>query len=335
MFDHKTLSMPDEFMSPIFTHDNDVFKQGHYESSNEQYKPETDHDSQHATTMVQNMLFDTDNIELPASMMKLLDDFQNLPTPQSFSNLFQDAFPTSYSEDMTTDTTMVADVMTVNNTSYTTDTPYGTQLTIVMLPFQISTLINSHPYPPTNMVGPVTEHDRPYSKYGHLNQNILRCKFRFDVSGVQTLRKRRANKCRSARKMYAIICHTNISKENIIMEIYRHFPLPIIHYICVSVENPQIITTTTTTTTANLLSTFYIQIILKKIINKKIWFLDKVTGEQCNYDVTKNDMAWNEYIKKNGDFIEIGDFKSITVRSRLGVWASSEFVRAQKKKKQN
>ncbi|CAF3880719.1 unnamed protein product [Rotaria sp. Silwood1] len=246
--------------------------------------------------------------------------------------------------------------MTVNNTSYTTDTPYGTQLTIVMLPFQISTLINSHPYPPTNMVGPVTEHDRPYSKYGHLSmhkafypiplvstffflnlldQNILRCKFRFDVSGVQTLRKRRANKCRSARKMYAIICHTNISKENIIMEIYRHFPLPIIHYICVSVENPQIITTTTTTTTANLLSTFYIQIILKKIINKKIWFLDKVTGEQCNYDVTKNDMAWNEYIKKNGDFIEIGDFKSITVRSRLGVWASSEFVRAQKKKKQN
>ncbi|CAF3844465.1 unnamed protein product [Rotaria sp. Silwood1] len=99
-------------------------------------------------------------------------------------------------------------------------------------------------------------------------------------------------------------------------------------------ENPQIITTTTTTT-ANVLSTFYIQIILTKIINKKIWFLDKVTGDQCNYDVTNNDMAWNEYIKKNGDFIEIGDFKSITTRSRLGVWVYSEFVRAQKKKKQN
>ncbi|CAF5024116.1 unnamed protein product [Rotaria sp. Silwood1] len=230
MFDHKTLSMPDDFMSPIFTNDNVVFNQAHYESSNEQYKPENDHDSQHATTIVQNMLFDTDNIELPASMMNLMDDFQNIPTPQSFSNLFETAFPSSYSEDMTTDTTMVADVMTVNNTSYTTDTPYGTQLTIVMMPFQISTLINNHPYPPTNMYGPITEHDRPYSKYGHLN---------------------------------------------------------------------------------------------------------KVTGDQCNYDVTNNDMAWNEYIKKNGDFIEIGDFKSITTRSRLGVWASSEFVRAQKKKKQN
>ncbi|CAF3844479.1 unnamed protein product [Rotaria sp. Silwood1] len=98
MFDHKTLSMPDDFMSPIFTNDNVVFNQAHYESSNEQYKPENDHDSQHATTIVQNMLFDTDNIELPASMMNLMDDFQNIPTPQSFSNLFETAFPSSYSE---------------------------------------------------------------------------------------------------------------------------------------------------------------------------------------------------------------------------------------------
>ncbi|CAF5162417.1 unnamed protein product, partial [Rotaria sp. Silwood1] len=101
---------------------------------------------------------------------------------------------------MTTDTTMVADVMTVDNTSYTTDTPYGTQLTLVMLPFHVSTLINTHPYPPTNMVGSITEHDRPYSKYGHLDQNTLRRKFRFDVSAAQTLRKRRAKKCRLARK---------------------------------------------------------------------------------------------------------------------------------------
>ncbi|CAF1624357.1 unnamed protein product [Rotaria sp. Silwood1] len=216
MFDHQTLSMPDEFMSPIFTHDNDAFNHGHHESSDRQYNPANDHGTQYATTVVQNMFSDTDKIELPASVMNFLDDFQNLPTPQSFSNLFEDALPSSNSEDMTTDTTMAADVMTVDNTSYTIDTPYGTQLTLVMLPFHVSTLINTHPYPPTNMVGSITEHDRPYSKYGHLDQNTLRRKFRFDVSAAQTLRKRRAKKCRLARKMYAVICHSNISNGDFI-----------------------------------------------------------------------------------------------------------------------
>ena len=37
------------------------------------------------------------------------------------------------------------------------------------------------------------------------------------------------------------------------------------------------------------------------------WLL---TGTHCNYQVTRNDCAWNEYIKKNQKFIEFGSFKS-------------------------
>ncbi|CAF3400154.1 unnamed protein product, partial [Rotaria sp. Silwood2] len=194
--------------------------------------------------------------------------------------------------------------------TYTTDTPYGKQITMVMMPFQISALINSQPYPPKNIVGPISDHDRPYSKYGHLDEKIFSRRFRFDVSGLRTLGKRLINKCRMARRMYAISCHTSTSKENILMEICRQFPLQSIQYICISMDRPQIITTTTTTT-ANGLPTVYIQIILKKVVNKKLWFLDKVTDRE---------------------FMEIGDFKSPKARSKPGAWSSSEFIRAQKRK---
>ncbi|CAF3677371.1 unnamed protein product [Rotaria sp. Silwood1] len=51
-------------------------------------------------------------------------------------------------------------------------------------------------------------------------------------------------------------------------------------------------------------------------------------GDQCNYHVTNNDLAWNEFIKKGRVFIEIGLFKSNRVRTCPGDWSSSEFVRA-------
>lgn len=35
-------------------------------------------------------------------------------------------------------------------------------------------------------------------------------------------------------------------------------------------------------------------------------------GTHCNYQVTYNDRAWNEYIKKGLDYVEMGNFKSIT-----------------------
>ncbi|CAF4733886.1 unnamed protein product, partial [Rotaria sp. Silwood2] len=102
------------------------------------------------------------------------------------------------------------------------------------------------------------------------------------------------------------------------MELFRQHPLAIIQYICISSNDGQN-TPRTTTTTANIRSTYYIQIIFKKVLNKKIWFLDTVTGDECNYHVTRNDMAWNEFVKKNRNFIEIGEFLSNKIRSRPGV----------------
>ncbi len=56
-------------------------------------------------------------------------------------------------------------------------------------------------------------------------------------------------------------------------EICRQFPMSILQYACVSTHGAQ--STTTTTTTFRMI---YIQIILKKVVNKNGWFLDKVTG---------------------------------------------------------
>jgi hypothetical protein len=91
-------------------------------------------------------------------------------------------------------------------------------------------------------------------------------------------------------------------------EICRQFPSSVLQYACISIDYSQLIAT---------FRTNYIQIILKKVVNKNGWFLDKITGtydkfrirsysleiiykigDKCNYHVTNNDMAWNEYIKK-------------------------------------
>jgi hypothetical protein len=45
-------------------------------------------------------------------------------------------------------------------------------------------------------------------------------------------------------------------------------------------------------------------------VNKKARFLDALTQTTCNYQVTRNDLAWNEYIKKGGNYIEFNEFKS-------------------------
>ena len=72
-------------------------------------------------------------------------------------------------------------------------------------------------------------------------------------------------------------------------EIHRQFAAKDLVYACVSTE----LSHSTMT-----YRPVYMQIILKRKVNKKGWFLDKITGDQCNYHVTQHDQAWNEYIKK-------------------------------------
>jgi hypothetical protein len=82
----------------------------------------------------------------------------------------------------------------------------------------------------TPMADLIDKHDRPYSEYGHLSMSpvfrrlkhilITICdlghetiarKCRFDLLGTKTAGKRRLNKDRMSRKMYAITCRTDIA----------------------------------------------------------------------------------------------------------------------------
>jgi hypothetical protein len=57
-------------------------------------------------------------------------------------------------------------------------------------------------------------------------------------------------------------------------EICRHFRLVVFQYACVSMDYSHL-------TTA--FRTIYIQIILKRVVNKNGWFLDKITGMYDRY----------------------------------------------------
>jgi len=181
----------------------------------------------------------------------------------------------------------------------------------------------------------------------------------FDLIGTKTIERRHANKHRLSRQMYAITCHTNTHSSytnnsflmiytnfafyivQIIMhEIQQQFPRGTIQYICISMDNVDVPTIDP--------PQIYIQIVLTKVINKIGWFLDKITGtDDCNYLVTNNDLAWNEFIKKSmryvylcnwecfisfdldRSFYEFGQFRSKRTRVYSNLWALSPFVRSQ------
>jgi hypothetical protein len=106
-------------------------------------------------------------------------------------------------------------------------------------------------------------------------------------------------------KSFAITSWTNVSKELVIKSIKDEFGIENIQYICVSEEIGEL----------NHQRHLHIQIIFRKKIDRRKPFLDEITGTHCNYQVTHNDVAWNEYIKKGGNFIEFNEFIST---SKLG-----------------
>ncbi|CAF4992554.1 unnamed protein product, partial [Rotaria sp. Silwood1] len=107
---------------------------------------------------------------------------------------------------------------------------------------------------------------------------------------------------RRAPKTWAITAWTHVSRETVMAEIKRQFGIEYLQYVCVAQETGDL----------NNRPHLHIQIILKERKDKKTWFLDDITKTHCNYQVTDNDRAWNEYIKKQHNFIEFGTFKSTT-----------------------
>ena len=115
--------------------------------------------------------------------------------------------------------------------------------------------------------------------------------------------------------LFPCLVLSNVIVEDLVMtEIKRHFGSKRLQYACVAQEITDMMDD----------SLFLnIQIILKEKVNKKTWFLDKITGRlsshkiisrchnhiniclknellgtHCNYQVTSNDRAWNAFIKK-------------------------------------
>ncbi|CAF1437120.1 unnamed protein product [Adineta steineri] len=172
----------------------------------------------------------------------------------------------------------------------------------------ITSSSSDHPYPPINQTGIVTEHDRPYADYGHLNIEALteECQFNVDIyeeSNINSTKQQSSiGKKRLSTKTYAITAWTNVSKDIVMAEIKRKFGVENIQYICVGYENSP------KTNNPHL----HIQIILREKRSRQSGFLDQITNTHCNYQITENDRAWNEYIKKGGDYIEFNSFKSTT-----------------------
>ena len=64
-------------------------------------------------------------------------------------------------------------------------------------------------------------------------------------------------------------------------------------------------------------------ITLKEKVDRRKPFLDQITCTRCNYQVARNELAWNEYIKKRGDYLEFNEFKSRRTRGQKS-WPSNQ-----------
>ncbi len=178
----------------------------------------------------------------------------------------------------------------------------------------ISPVISTqHSYPPINQTGRIQHYDRPFAEYGHLDRQTIaqQCAFNRQPFPNQPPPNR------YHAKSFAIISSTNVSKEAVMANIQDQFGINKIQYICIGEDISEF----------SQQSYLHIQIIFKDKIDRRRPFLDEITGTQCNYQVTNNDLAWNEYIKKGGHFIEYGEFKSIQPPSQRE-WASSSTTAA-------
>jgi hypothetical protein len=172
----------------------------------------------------------------------------------------------------------------------------------------ISPVISTqHSYPPIDQTGRIQDYDRPFAEYGHLDRETIAQQCAFNLQPFPN----QPPPNRYHAKSFAIISSTNVSKEAVMANIQDQFGINRIQYILIGEDISEF----------SQQSYLHIQIIFKDRIDRRRPFLDEITGTQCNYQVTDNDLAWNEYIKKGGHFIEYGEFKSIKPQSQRE-WAS-------------
>lgn len=166
--------------------------------------------------------------------------------------------------------------------------------------------------------GVVAHHHRPHAAYGHLDRTTIARECRFNLKRpsaeideaetTTTTHKRMRLHTRS----FAITAWTDASKERVLEHIKHEFGIDHIQYICIGEERSEL----------NHRRHLHIQIILKEKVDRRRPFLDDITQTRCNYQVTRNDLAWNEYIKKEGNFLEFNEFRSTRARGEKQ-WPSS------------
>ncbi|CAF2794228.1 unnamed protein product [Rotaria sp. Silwood2] len=179
-----------------------------------------------------------------------------------------------------------------------------------------TTILSQNPYPPIHQTGLVRDHDRPYADYGHLNRETIaqECQFNLELPSSSSSTAAAAaaapstisKSIRLHAKSFAITSWTEISKEIVFDYIKHEFGIENIQYICIGEEISEL----------NHRRHLHIQIILKEKIDRRKPFLDDITRTRCNYQVTQNDLAWNEYVKKGDNYIEFNEFKSTRIRSQ-------------------
>ncbi|CAF3948926.1 unnamed protein product [Adineta steineri] len=168
---------------------------------------------------------------------------------------------------------------------------------------------SQHPYPPAQQTGTIKAHDLPYAEYGHMDRETIAQECRFNLNQFPD----QPSPPRYHAKSWAIIAFTNLAQEEVMASIQEKFGINQIQYLCISEE----------TNKSNGEKNLYIQLIFKTRIDRRVPFIDDLTDTQCNYFAAKNDLAWNEYLKQGGHWIEYGEFRSMARRGSQQQWPSS------------
>ncbi|CAF1274888.1 unnamed protein product [Rotaria sordida] len=154
------------------------------------------------------------------------------------------------------------------------------------------------PDPSVNQADNITDYDSSFTIYNDLDRPTIAklCQFNVEIPSVSSRRQ----PIRLNTKSLAITSWTNVSKDVVMKYIKEEFDIKNIQYIGIGEEINEL----------NHQNQLCIQIIFKEKINKKTRFLDKITRTCCNYKVTQNILAWNDYIKKDPNCLEFGQFPS-------------------------
>ncbi|CAF2013050.1 unnamed protein product [Rotaria magnacalcarata] len=167
----------------------------------------------------------------------------------------------------------------------------------------------SKPYPPIDRSGYVDDHDRPFFLYHKQNATEISENKNFSLPASYepwVKGKKGSNKLQLNVRKLAISGFSNVSKDLVKLFIIKTLNKKNkkIRYICISNE-----INSNSIDPDNIVPKIHIQIVFFGQTSIYSCFLDEYLGCRCEYRVTHDADAWNEFIKKGLNFVEYGLFK--------------------------